>query len=521
MTRALESFTLGHWTAGGGPATPLLDATTGETVATIPHHGPSPAAALTYARYVGGPVLRELTFAQRAAVLRALAKHLSGHLDELVALSTRTGATRRDTTVDVDGGIATLAVYAGKAARTLPDDTVLLDGDVEQLGKGGTFAAQHIYTSKLGAALQVNAFNFPVWGMLEKFAPAFLAGMPSVVKPASQTAYLTELAVRLIVDSGLLPEGALQLLCAGPAGLLDGLTAQDTVAFTGSAATALALRTHPAVAGRSVAFNAEADSLNCSVLGPDVTADDPEFALYVDQLVTEMTVKAGQKCTAIRRAFVPAALADAVADAVGARLAAVVVGDPSLAETDMGPVASLVQRDEVRAAVGRLSHDTTLVFGNPETVPVAGADAGRGAFLSPMLLRTDDVDAAAPHEVEAFGPVCTLLPYADLDSVVRAAVLGGGSLAGSVVTRDRAVARRLVTGLAPWHGRLLVLDRDNAAESTGHGIAMPQLVHGGPGRAGGGEELGGLRALTRYMQRTAVQGHPTFLDRVGPGPGGQ
>jgi oxepin-CoA hydrolase/3-oxo-5,6-dehydrosuberyl-CoA semialdehyde dehydrogenase len=516
MTEALRSFSEGTWQDGGGDTKSLLDAATGEAIATIPGKGPDPMAMLAYARDEGGPALRALTFTQRAAILRSLAKHLSGQLDEFVELSTRTGATRRDTAVDVDGGIATLAVYASKAARELPDAATLPDGDIEPLGKGGTFAGQHVHTPKLGAAVQINAFNFPVWGMLEKLAPAFLAGMPSVVKPASQTANLTELVVRRIVESGLLPDGTLSLLCAGPAGLLECLTAQDTLAFTGSAATALALRTHPVVAGRPVAFNAEADSLNCAILGPDTSTDDPEFTLYVDQLVTEMTVKAGQKCTAIRRAFVPVGLADAVADAVAARLARTVVGHPGQADTDMGPVASLAQRDEVREAVTRLSAAAQVVFGDPDKVDPSGADAERGAFLSPILLRCDDIRASAPHELEAFGPVTTLLPYVDIAEVIGAAELGEGSLAGSIVTHDRAVALRLVAALAPWHGRLLILDRDDAAESTGHGVAMPQMVHGGPGRAGGGEELGGLRALTHYMQRTAVQGHPELLARLRP-----
>jgi oxepin-CoA hydrolase/3-oxo-5,6-dehydrosuberyl-CoA semialdehyde dehydrogenase len=394
-TRALPSFTEGAWRDGSGALKPLLDAATGQTVAAIPVNGPDPAAMLAYARNVGGPELRALTFTQRAAILRQLARHLSGHLDEFVELSTRTGANRRDTADDVDGGIGTMAVYASKAARELPNSTVLRDGDIEPLGRGGTFAGRHIFTPKLGAAVQINAFNFPVWGMLEKFAPAFLAGLPSVVKPASQTAYLTELVVRRIIESGLLPAGALSLLCGGPAGLLDNLTAQDTVGFTGSAGTALALRTHPVVAGRAVAFNAEADSLNCSVLGPDVSADDPEFELYVGQLVTEMTVKAGQKCTAIRRAFVPAGLADAVADAVSARLATIVVGHPGQPDTDMGPVASLAQRDEVRAAVTRLSAVTRVVSGDPDKVNVSGADQATGAFLSPILLRGDDIRASS------------------------------------------------------------------------------------------------------------------------------
>jgi len=367
-------------------------------------------------------------------------------------------------------------------------------------------------------AVQINAFNFPVWGMLEKFAPAFLAGMPTVVKPASQTAYLTERAVRIIAESGLLPDGVLSLLCAGPDGLLDQLTAQDTLAFTGSAATALALRTHPVVAARAVGFNAEADSLNCSILGPDVTATEPEFGLYIDQLVTEMTVKAGQKCTAIRRAFVPASLVDAVAEAVAAKLAGVVVGHPAEVTTTMGPLASQAQREEVRTAVGKLTAPARLIYGDPDKTDVHGADARRGAFVSPMLVRCDDPDAAAPHEVEAFGPVSTILPYRGIDDVIALAARGNGSLAGSIVTYDRDAALRIIAGLAPWHGRLLVLDRDDGAESTGHGVAMPQLMHGGPGRAGGGAELGGLRALEHYLQRTAVQGHPGLLSRLSPIP---
>ncbi|HYZ55170.1 MAG TPA: aldehyde dehydrogenase family protein [Streptosporangiaceae bacterium] len=360
--------------------------------------------------------------------------------------------------------------------------------------------------------MQVNAFNFPVWGMLEKFAPAFLAGMPSVVKPASQTAYLTELVVRRITESGLLPEGSLSLLCAGPGDLLDNLSSQDTLSFTGSASTALALRTHPVVAGRAVPFNAEADSLNCSILGPDVTDSDPEFELYVDQLVTEMTIKAGQKCTAIRRAFVPASLAAAVTDAVSDKLAAVVVGHPADPGTMMGPLASQAQREEVRNAVGKLTAAARRVYGDPDTVDVHGADPSRGAFLSPILLRCDDASAAAPHEIEAFGPVSTIIPYDGINEVVGLAARGDGSLAGSVITRDPDAASRLIAGLAPWHGRLLILNREDAAESTGHGVAMPQLTHGGPGRAGGGAELGGLRALDHYLHRAAVQGHPDILN---------
>ncbi len=516
MSRSLPSYAEGRWQDGSGEQRPLLDAATGEVVATIPARGPDPAAALHYARTVGGPALRALTFTERAAILKALARHLSGVIDELAALSTRTGATRRDTAVDVDGGIATMAVYASKGARELPEATVLPDGPAEPLGKGGTFAGRHILTSRPGAAVQINAFNFPVWGMLEKFAPAFLAGMPSVVKPASQTAYLTELAVRHIIDSGLLPDGTLTLLCAPPGDLLDHLGPQDTLSFTGSAATALALRTHPVVAGRAVTFNAEADSLNCSILGPDVSPGDPEFDLYVGQLVTEMTVKAGQKCTAIRRAFVPAGLAGPVADAVTDRLAGLVIGHPADPDVQLGALASLGQRDEVRRAVGQLSTATRPVYGDAAKVTVTGADAERGAFLSPILLRADDPLAGPVHQVEAFGPVSTVLPYTGTDELTEAAAAGQGSLAGSIVTADPAVAADLISRLAPWHGRLLVLNSSDAAESTGHGVAMPQLMHGGPGRAGGGAELGGLRAVRHYMQRTAVQGHPDLLAGLAP-----
>jgi oxepin-CoA hydrolase / 3-oxo-5,6-dehydrosuberyl-CoA semialdehyde dehydrogenase len=508
---ALQSYTEGRWQDGTGTQRPLRDAATGDVVATIPRDGPDAAGALAHARTVGGPALRGLTFRQRGQILKDLARHLSGHLDELVALSTRTGATRRDTAVDVDGGIGTVAVYASKALKELPDATVLADGPVEPLAKDGSFAGRHLLAPRLGAAVQINAFNFPVWGMLEKFAPAFLAGMPSLVKPASQTAYLTELAVRRIVESGLLPEGALSVLCAGPGDLLDHLGPQDTLGFTGSAATALVLRTHPVIAGRAVAFNAEADSLNCTILGPGDGPGSAEFDLYVDQIVTEMTVKAGQKCTAIRRAFVPAALIDSVADAVAARLAQVVIGNPADRSVHLGALASLGQRDEVRRAVAALSAVARPVSGDSYKVDVIGADAERGAFLAPILLRADDAAAGPIHNVEAFGPVSTLIPYGNLDELTVAVAYGQGSLAGSIVTGDDDLALELVTRLAPWHGRLLVLNSASAPGSTGHGVAMPHMLHGGPGRAGGGEELGGLRAVHHHLRRIAVQGHPDLL----------
>ncbi len=514
MPALLQSYVQGHWFTSRDAGAPLHSAVTGEEVARISSAGVDVAAMLDYARSVGGPALRELTFHQRASQLKALGKLLMAGKDEFYTLSTATGATARDSAVDVDGGFGTLLSYASKGTRELPNDTVYLDGDPEQIGRRGTFLGQHIYTSRRGVAVQINAFNFPVWGMLEKLAPAFLAGLPSVVKPASQTAYLTELVFRRIIESGLLPEGSVQLLAGSAQGILDHLGGQDMVGFTGSADTAAKLRAHPNVVHAGVHFNAEADSLNCSILGPDATPDTPEFELYIKQLVVEMTSKAGQKCTAIRRALVPRELTDAVVEATRDRLAKVVVGDPDTEGVTMGALASLEQREEVLRALKALSASATLVSGDPDNFAVTGADATRGAFLPPILLRCDDGAATAPHDVEAFGPVSTLLPYDSLDDAVTLAARGQGSLVGSLVTHDPAVARQIVLGIAPHHGRILVLDRDDAKESTGHGSPLPTLVHGGPGRAGGGEELGGIRGVLHHMQRTAVQGSPDMLTAI-------
>jgi oxepin-CoA hydrolase/3-oxo-5,6-dehydrosuberyl-CoA semialdehyde dehydrogenase len=510
----LRSYTGGQWRSPTGEGTPLRDAVTGEEVARISSEGIDMAAALEYGRAVGGPALRELTFHQRAALLKALGSFLREHRDDLYALSARTGATLADSKFDVDGGIGVLASYASRGRRALPSDTVYLDGDVEPLGRGGGFVGQHICTSLHGVAVQINAFNFPVWGPLEKLAPAFIAGVPSLIKPASQTAHLTERLIGLIVESGILPDGSVQLICGGVGDLLDHLTEQDLVSFTGSAATAQRLRSHPAIVANAVRFNAEADSLNLSILGPDATAGTAEFDLYVSQLVTEMTVKAGQKCTAIRRAFVPASRLDEVADAVRDRLAEITVGNPANPAVRMGALASLSQRDEVRRSLKALLAAGTLVSGDPERVEVLDADPDRGAFLGPVLLRTDDPGEAAPHEVEAFGPVSTLLPFESTEQVVALAARGRGSLVGSVVTGDANFARQVVLGVAPWHGRMLVLDTDDAKESTGHGSPLPTLVHGGPGRAGGGEEMGGIRGVLHHMQRTAVQASPRVLGAV-------
>jgi oxepin-CoA hydrolase/3-oxo-5,6-dehydrosuberyl-CoA semialdehyde dehydrogenase len=514
MTAALRSYVSGKWTDPADDGKPVLDAVTGEEVTRVSSAGIDMGAALDYGRSAGGPALRELTFHQRAALLKSLGMALREHREELYALSARTGATLGDSKFDIDGGIGVLLSYASQAKRELPNDTVLPEGPAQSLGRGGTFVGQHILTPLLGVAVQINAFNFPVWGPLEKFAPAFIAGVPSLVKPATQTAYLTARLVELIVGSGLLPAGSLQLVCGSAGDLLDHLSEQDLVSFTGSAATAQQLRAHPAVVSRSARFNAEADSLNCSILGPGAVAGTPEFDLYVEQLVSEMTVKAGQKCTAIRRALVPVAVADQVAEAVCSKLATVVVGSPASESVRMGALASLEQREEVRRSVKALLSAGRLVSGNPDHVDVVGASAERGAFLAPLLLVSDDADRPEPHQVEAFGPVSTIISYRDTDEVIELAARGRGSLAGSIVTADTGFARDVVLGLAPWHGRLLVLDREDQAESTGHGSPLPMLVHGGPGRAGGGEEMGGIRGVLHHMQRTAVQASPRVLSAV-------
>ncbi|WP_167000812.1 phenylacetic acid degradation bifunctional protein PaaZ [Mumia sp. ZJ430] len=513
MSALLQSYVAGRWYAAPDEGTPLLDAATGEEVARVSSTGLDVAAMVAYAREVGGPAVRGLTFHERGGLLKALAKHLGAEKDRLYDLSARAGATRRDAMIDVDGGIGTLFSYASKATRELPNDTVVLDGPPEPLGKGGTFVGQHVFTSRPGVAVQINAFNFPVWGMLEKLAPAFLAGLPTIVKPASPTAYVAEALVRQIIESGLLPEGALQLVSGSAGTLLYELGPQDSVAFTGSAHTANVLRDHPSIATGGVRLTVEADSLNCSILGPDVTADDPELDLFVKGVVTEMTAKAGQKCTAIRRVLVPAGMADTVVGALRDRLAKVTVGDPTDPEVRMGPLASLAQRDEVRKAVEALRSTADVVFGDPDQVEVVGAEVERGAFLGPVLLQARP-GATEPHDVEPFGPVSTVISYETLDDAVALAARGRGSLVGSIVTHDPDVARTLTLGLAPWHGRLLVLDRDDAGESTGHGSPLPVLVHGGPGRAGGGEELGGIRAVLHHMQRTALQASPDMLTAI-------
>ena len=515
MQMKLGNLVLDQWVEGDGDGNLLLSAVTGDPVASITSNGLDFADILNHARSVGGGNLRKLTFHERAEMLKALAKYLMEHKKELYALSTATGATRSDSWVDIDGGISTLFVYSSKGRREMPNDYVYLDGMPEQISKNGTFTAQHIFTPKLGAAVHINAFNFPCWGMLEKLAPTLLAGVPAIVKPASSTAYLTELMVRKINASGILPEGALQLICGGVGDLFDHLGCQDTIAFTGSKNTAEFLQQHPRVISESVAFTAETDSLNSSILGPDAVPGTPEFDLFVAEVTREMTSKAGQKCTAIRRIIAPSHVTSELVDALSSALDKIRIGNPGHKDVDMGSLASFGQRDEVRDRVTQLSKQASIVYGGKDDFDLVDADASKGAFFMPTLLHCEKpVTSGLVHSVEAFGPVSTVLPYHGLDEAIELSRLGEGSLAGSIVTNDDKVARELVLGTAPYHGRMVVLNRHCAAESTGHGSPLPHLVHGGPGRAGGGEELGGIRGVLHYMQRTAIQGSPQTLTAI-------
>ena len=510
-TLKLLNYAADRWVAGDGGLAEVMSAVTGEVVAETGSGGLDFASMLDHARKVGGPALRKLTFHQRAWMLKDLANAIMARKEELYELSYATGATRGDGWIDIEGGAGTLFSFSSKGRRELPNGRVLIDGAMEPLSKTGSFVGQHVYTPLQGAAVHINAFNFPVWGMLEKLGPTLLAGMPAIVKPASSTGYLTEACVRIMIEAEILPKGALQLIMGGVGDLMDHLTCQDVVSFTGSAATAMKLQTHPVIARESVRFVAERDSLNASILGPDAAPGTPEFDLFVKEVAREMTVKAGQKCTAIRRAMAPAACLDAVQEALSERLSRIRIGDPREDGVQMGALASQSQLRSVREAVAELAKSARIVSGDPNASPVAG----NGAFISPILLRSDDPwGSAAVHDVEAFGPVSTLMPYRDLDDAIALANRGMGSLALSLFTFDPAVAQGFVLGAGAYHGRMVILDRTSAKESTGHGSPLPVLVHGGPGRAGGGEEMGGIRGVKHYMQRTALQGGPEVLSKI-------
>jgi oxepin-CoA hydrolase/3-oxo-5,6-dehydrosuberyl-CoA semialdehyde dehydrogenase len=517
----VPSYLQGAWWAPDAPGAPVRDASTGDVLAEVSVEGADIAGAVDYARTTGQDSLGALAFHERALKLKELAQYLNGRREELYAVSAKTGATRGDSMVDIDGGIGVLFTFGSKGRRELPNSNLVVDGPPEVLSKDGSFLGQHVYTRLPGVAVQVNAFNFPVWGMLEKFAPAFLAGVPTIVKPATPTVYLAEAAVRAMVESGILPQGSLQLVSGPARDLLDHLDYRDLLGFTGSASTANALRAHPNVVHGGVRFTGETDSLNAAILGPDAVAGSPEFDAYVTSLVTELTVKAGQKCTSIRRAIVPTAQVDDLIAAVTARVAErVVMGDPRAEGVTMGALVSREQKAEVLSRVGELvAAGGEIVMGSLDEPEVRLADgstglAPEGAFLQPVLLHFADALAQAAHSIEAFGPVSSVIGYDTVEEAVELAALGGGSLVATVATHDPEVARTVIEGIAAHHGRTLILDRDDARSSTGHGSPVPHLVHGGPGRAGGGEELGGIRSVLHHMQRTAVQGSPAMLTAV-------
>jgi len=512
----ISSFAAGEWIAPGAGARDIASAITGDVIASAGNSALDVQAMLDHAREVGGPALRAMTFHDRARMLKALGQHLNANKQALYDISFDTGATQSDHMIDIDGGIGTMFVFAAKGRREMPDDHVFLDGELEQLGRTGTFMGQHICTPLHGVAVHINAFNFPVWGMLEKLAPTLLAGVPAIVKPATNSCYVTELAVRLILESGLLPEGALQFVAGGLGDMLDRLGMQDVVSFTGSADTALMLRSNRTILENSVRFVAEQDSLNASILGPDAVPGTPEFDLFVKEVSREMTAKAGQKCTAIRRIIAPESQVDAVIEALSARLAKTVIGDPRLEGTRMGALVSIQQKQDVLAKAALIGSEAERVFGDPENFEVVGADAAKGAFLPPMLFHCADPDTAhRVHDTEAFGPVSTVMGYRDLDHAIEIAKRGQGSLVASVITHDPSVARAVAIGAGAYHGRIYINDRTSMKESTGHGSPLPHLVHGGPGRAGGGEEMGGVRGVKHYMQRTAIQGSPDMLSAIG------
>lgn len=508
----LASHVLGSWwyPSAGSRAAEVLDASTGEPIARVSSDGLDLAAVVDYARTTGRAGLAAMTIHERALTLKALAQYLTANADAVREIALRSGATEADNRVDIDGGIGVLFTYGSKGRRELPNANVIIDGAVEPLARDGSFVGEHIYTRMAGVAVQINAFNFPVWGMLEKLAPAFIAGVPTIVKPATPTGYIAAACVKLIDESGILPDGALQLVNGSARDLLDHLDFRDAVAFTGSRSTADRLRAHPSVALGGVRLTCEADSLNAAILGRDALPGTPEFTAFIRAVVGEIQSKAGQKCTAIRRVIVPESLVDPVIEALGQALATrITVGDPRSDGTTMGALASLDQLEDVRAAVTEMLDDGgEIAIGSLDRVP------GEGAFMNPVVLRWRDNRASALHEREAFGPVTSVVGYETDEEAIELAALGAGSLVATICTHDPGIARRLTLGIAGFHGRIHLLDRDDARTSTGHGSPVPHLVHGGPGRAGGGEELGGIRAVHHYMQRTALQGTPDLLTAV-------
>ncbi len=511
----IENYACGAWIAGNDDGVVVRNAINGEAIGQVSSSGLDFADMLKHGRSHGGTALRKMTIHDRANMLKALAKHLLSKKEVFYGISAKTGATRADSWIDIEGGIGTVFAYSGIARRELPNETFAVEGKTERLSARGSFVGRHILTAKHGVSLHINAFNFPCWGMLEKIAPSLIAGVPAIVKPATVSCYLTEAMVREIIASGILPEGALQLICGRTGDIFDHLDEQDSVTFTGSATTGRMLKSHSNIIANSIPFNMEADSLNCSILGAGAGPGTPEFDLFIKAVTQEVTVKAGQKCTAIRRTIVPQQHVDAVIEALASRLDSTRIGDPSVEGVRMGSLVGKDQAEDVWSAVDRLAEGCEIVYGGRREFDVVGADRDKGAFFPSTLLYCDKpFTADSPHSVEAFGPVTTVLPYKDVDEAIELARMGRGSLVGSLVTADNEEAAKIVLGAAAWHGRMLVLNGDCAKESTGHGSPLAPLVHGGPGRAGGGEELGGARAIKHYMQRTAIQGSPDTLTAI-------
>jgi oxepin-CoA hydrolase / 3-oxo-5,6-dehydrosuberyl-CoA semialdehyde dehydrogenase len=510
----LENYITGQWITGDGDGQTLYNAVNGQAIASATTKGLDFKSIVDYARKIGNPALRRMTFHERGNMLKALALHLREHLDKFYAISYQTGATKADSWVDIEGGIGNLFANAS-LRRKFPDESFCIDGESHSLGKNNTFMGTHILVPKEGAAIHINAFNFPVWGMLEKIAVNLLAGVPAIVKPATVTSYLTEAVVKEIIASGILPQGALQLVCGSAGDLLDHVSSQDIVTFTGSATTGLMLKSNPKILAESVPFTMEADSLNCIVLGDDVTPGIPEWDIFIKEVRKEMTTKAGQKCTAIRRIFVPENKMEDVWKALIISLKQTTVGNPLNEKVRMGSLAGQNQREEVKMQVSKLLASSQLIYGSLDSVEVIDADPKKGAFISPLLLMNEKPFASnEAHEVEAFGPVSTIMPYKHMDEAIELSKKGKGSLCSSIVTADNKKAKQYVLGAASHHGRILVLNAACAKESTGHGSPLPLLVHGGPGRAGGGEEMGGVRGVKHYMQRVAIQGSPTTITSI-------
>ncbi|PZF72449.1 phenylacetic acid degradation bifunctional protein PaaZ [Taibaiella soli] len=512
--KQLKNYAGGHWVTAPKEGDVLYNAITGEPIYTASSEGLNFGEMMQYARRVGGPALRKMTFHERGRMLKALAMYLMERKEYFYEISALTGATRADSWIDIEGGIGNLFANAS-LRRQFPDERFYVDGDAVNLSKSGQFIGHHIMVPKEGVAIHINAFNFPVWGMLEKVAVNLLAGVPGIVKPATLTSFVTEAVFEEIIKSNILPEGALQLICGSARGIIDYVENGDVVTFTGSASTGQQLKSNPRLTSEAVPFNLEADSLNCCVLGPDVKPGMPEFDIFIKEVTREITVKAGQKCTAIRRVIVPADRVEDVQIALGKRLQQTTIGDPKVEGVRMGPLAGISQRNEVREKVQQLSKSQDIVIGDIEHFEVVGADKEKGAFLPPLVFFNNDPFVKTDvHNIEAFGPVTTIMPYNDIDDAIALAKMGKGSLVCSMVTADDDIAKDFVLGAASMHGRILILNSDCAKESTGHGSPMPMLIHGGPGRAGGGEEMGGKRGVLHYMQRTAIQGSPTTISRI-------